>query len=86
MGYCSIWPLFVKLMEDYKWGDFQKQNFLVDNLIAQDTIILNPFNCTNVGQLLLQGTPLLTVLTGTYVHWHAYKYIEKLYLICTCVF
>lgn len=44
-------------MEDYKWGDFHKQNFLVDNLIAQDTIILNPFNCTYVGQLLLQGTP-----------------------------
>lgn len=69
MGYCSIWPLFVKLMEDYKWGDFQKQNFLVDNLIAQDTIILNPFNCTYVGQLLLQGTPKFFAADNRFFYW-----------------
>ena len=62
MGYCSIWPLFVKLMEDYKWGDFQKQNFLVDNLIAQDTIILNPFNCTYVMVLIKFKTGQLLAL------------------------
>lgn len=69
MGYCSIWPLFVKLMEDYKWGDFQKQNFLVNNLIAQDTTILNPFNCTYVGQLLLQGTPKFFVADNRFFYW-----------------
>lgn len=69
MGYCSIWPLFAKLMEDYKWGDFQKQNFLVDNVIAQDTIILNPFNCTYVGQLLLQGTPKCFPADNRFFYW-----------------